>query len=72
MLDEKVTLEGLFTVILYGKDSFDAAKKKVSKEFVTNYDGEFPAKSPLGMFDSLYIPNDLGLVAKTMEEYYQG
>lgn len=72
MLDEKVTLEGLFTVILYGKESYDTAQKRRSKTFVTNYDGEYPAKSPVGMFKDLYIPNDLGLVIKTMNGYYNG
>lgn len=72
MLDEKVTLEGLFTVVLYGKESYDPTNRKSKKEFVTNYDGEFPAKSPVGMFKELYIPNDLGKVVKTMTEYYTG
>lgn len=72
MLDEKVTLEGLFTVILYGKATFDPTTKKTKKEFVTNYDGEFPAKSPIGMFESLYIPNDMGYVIKKVNNYYNG
>lgn len=72
MLDEKVTLEGLFTILLYGKSSFDNTEKKTKKEFVTNYDGEFPAKSPHGMFSDLYINNDLGLVVKKIKEYNEG
>lgn len=44
--------------------------KKVVKEFITNYDGQFPAKSPVGMFDEVGIPNDLGLVIKKVKEYY--
>lgn len=31
---------------------------------------EIPAKSPDGMFEEDFIENDLGLVAKKMEEYY--
>jgi hypothetical protein len=31
---------------------------------------EIPAKSPDGMFDKDFIPNDLGLVVKAMNEYY--
>lgn len=31
---------------------------------------EIPAKSPYEMFDSLFIPNDLALVAKKIDEYY--
>ena len=38
-------------------------------QFVTNSDGNKPAKSPLGMFKDLYIPNDLGLVSKAIDEF---
>lgn len=31
---------------------------------------EIPAKSPAGMFEEDYIPNDLGIVVKAMNEYY--
>lgn len=31
---------------------------------------EIPAKTPDGMFDEDFIPNDLGLVVKAMNEYY--
>lgn len=31
---------------------------------------EIPAKSPDGMFEQDFIPNDLGLVVKAMNEYY--
>lgn len=33
---------------------------------------EIPAKSPADMFDSDFIPNDLGYVVKCMNEYYNG
>mgnify|MGYP003592346052 FL=1 len=32
---------------------------------------EIPAKSPADMFDSDFIPNDLGIVVKAMKEYYE-
>jgi hypothetical protein len=31
---------------------------------------EIPAKSPDGMFEQDFIPNDLGMVVKSMNEYY--
>lgn len=31
---------------------------------------EIPAKTPDGMFDTDFIPNDLGIVVKAMKEYY--
>ena len=72
MLDSKVTLEGLFTVVLYGKQEWDDKEKQVTKSFVTNFDGQYPAKSPVGMFEETYILNDLGLVADAMYAYNHG
>ena len=68
-LDEKIELPGLFTVLLYTKCTWNDNDKKTTYQFVTNRDNEFPAKSPYGMFRDLYIPNDLGLVAKSIDEY---
>lgn len=69
MVDSYITPEGKFEIVLYGKASFDEKEKKPIREFVTNHDGLYPAKSPIGMFD-LYIPNDLGLVTEKVNEYY--
>jgi hypothetical protein len=68
-LDEKIELPGLFTVLLYTKCTWNDTDKKMTYQFVTNRDNEYPAKSPFGMFKSLYIPNDLGVVAKCIDEY---
>ena len=70
MVDQYITPEGKFVIVLYGKSSFDEKEKKSIREFVTNDDGVYPAKSPIGMFD-LYIPNDLGLVVDKIAEYYE-
>ena len=70
MVDQYITPEGKFEIVLYGKASFDEKEKKSIREFVTNDDGVYPAKSPIGMFD-LYIPNDLGLVVDKIAEYYE-
>lgn len=73
MVDEYCTPEGKFDVTLIGRSRYDAANKSVIKEFLTNEDEFYAsAKSPYGMFDSLYIPNDLGLVVDKVEEYYNG
>ena len=69
MVDSYITPEGKFEIVLYGKASFDEKEKKSIREFVTNDDGVYPAKSPVGMFD-LYIPNDLGVVVETANQYY--
>ena len=70
MVDSYITPEGKFEIVLYGKASYDEKEKKSIREFVTNDDGVYPAKSPIGMFD-LYIPNDLGLVVDKIAEYYE-
>ena len=70
MVDQYITPEGKFEIVLYGKSSFDEKETQSIREFVTNDDGMYPAKSPIGMFD-LYIPNDLGLVVDKIAEYYE-
>jgi len=71
MVNDYLTLEGLFTVVLYSKVS-KGNENKMSYQFVTNYDGEFPAKSPIGLFNTLYIPNDLGFVSECIDKYNEG
>nr|DAP37996.1 MAG TPA: AAA domain protein [Crassvirales sp.] len=69
MVDEYVTPEGKFDITLVGRTKLES--KKIVKEFITNED-EYTAspKSPYGMFESLYIPNDLGLVVDAVKNYY--
>ena len=71
MVDAYITVEGKFEIVLYGRARYDEKEKKSIREFVTNDDGVYPSKSPVGMFD-LYIPNDLGYVVSKIEEYYNG
>lgn len=68
MVDSYLTLEGLFSVILYTNVS-KGTDNKMNYQFVTNYDGKYPAKSPVGMFKDVYIPNDLGLVSELIDNY---
>ena len=71
MVDDYLSLEGLFTVILYTKVE-KGANNKMLYQFATNNDGVLPAKSPVGMFNNLYIPNDLGLVSTAIDSYNNG
>jgi hypothetical protein len=71
MIDQYISLEGKFDIVLYGTQDFDSKNKKAIKQFVTNFDGRYPAKSAAGMF-SLYIPNDLGYVIEQVNKYYDG
>lgn len=61
MLDDKLTVEGCFDVVIYCKDM----------KFYTQGDGISTAKSPEGMFDSVELPNDLKAVDKAIREYYE-
>ncbi len=64
MLDEKVCVEGYFTIVL----------KTVVQDgrylFSTRNDGMDTVKTPLGMFNDALIENDLAAVDKTIREYY--
>lgn len=64
MLDQQLTIEGLFTIVLLAK----ADEKR--HYFVTQSDGTNPCKSPMGMFDDTEIDNDLKMVDDTIREYY--
>lgn len=72
MLDDKVTLEGLFTVVLFTKVVVPDNQEDPEFYFLTKPDGTAPAKSPKGMFEEKLIPNDLSLVIDKIEAYYQG
>lgn len=67
MLDEKITLEGLFTIVLYTQVVADKGNNQYF--FVTQTDGNNTAKSPKGMFAEKTIPNDLTLVIKAIKDY---
>lgn len=72
MVQDYITPEGKFEIVLFGRQTIiDDGKgsKRIAKQFVTNFDGQYPAKSPIGMFPSLYIPNDLGYVIDCVNEY---
>ena len=64
MLDEKLTLEGMFSVVLLCKT--DGTRHF----FVTQSDGYTTAKSPMGMFER-EIANDLKTVDRTIRAYYE-
>jgi hypothetical protein len=64
MLDEKITLEGLFTTVLHSR-IVDGQYL-----FQTQDDGDFLAKSPMGMFEEFLIPNDLLVVKEAVENYF--
>ena len=65
LLDDKVSIEGMCTVVLR---SVYADSKYV---FMTNKEDDRDIeKSPLGMFEDREIDNDLKMVDNTIREYY--
>lgn len=65
LLDEKITLEGMFTIVL---------KTNVSDGqycFLTQNSGKDTVKSPIGLFDKYAIDNDLKYVDEKIRNYYE-
>lgn len=73
LLDTQYNLIEVVPVVLFSAVRFDD-KGTASYGFYTHrlMEGnvEIPAKSPDGMFEDDFIPNDLGIVTKAMSEYY--
>ena len=65
MLDEKITLEGLFTIVL--RTQVESGQYS----FRTQNNGNDTVKSPIGLFDTETIPNDLAAIDQTICDYYQ-
>lgn len=65
ILDEKVCIEGMFTIVLR------CIEESGKHFFVTQASDGAISKSPIGMFEDLTIDNDLLLVEKAVREYYE-
>ena len=65
LLREKITVEGLFTIVL--KTCVSEGKYY----FFTQNSGKDTVKSPLGMFDAFSIDNDLAYVDAKIRNYYE-
>lgn len=64
MLDEKLTVEGMFAIVLY------CVSDGISHNFITQSDGKTTAKSPMEMFPQV-IDNDLKFVDDEIRKYYE-
>lgn len=65
LLDEKITVEGMFTIVL---------KTNVTDgvySFLTQNSGHDTVKSPIGLFNSYAIENDLKYVDEKIRNYYE-
>ena len=65
LLDEKVCIEGMFTIVLR------CIEESGKHLFVTQSADGAVRKSPIGMFETLTIDNDLLIVEKAIREYYE-
>lgn len=65
LLDEKITVEGLLTIVL--------RTKVINGQylFTTQNNGVDTVKSPMGLFESDQIDNDLAAVDAAITDYYQ-
>ena len=63
MLDEKVIIEAMFTIV------FRAIKDGDRYVFLTRTDGLDVTKTPIGMFEEAEIDNDLKAIDKVIREY---
>lgn len=64
MLDEKVSLEGMVSIILHSI-VIDGKHK-----FLSQNDGQHIARSPIDMFESKLIDNDLLIIKNKIHEYF--
>ena len=67
MIDNVITVEGLFTYVFFSM--IRPGDEKPEYVFQTHSDGTTTAKSPFGCFEEDYIPNDLKYVLDRIAEY---
>lgn len=65
LLDEKITIEGMVTIVLRTVVDGD------NYQFATRNSGSDTTKSPMGMFGSDRVPNDLSAVDDAITSYYE-
>ncbi len=65
MLDEKITLEGMVTIVLR------TLVRDGQYLFATRNNGSDTTKTPMGLFDAEAIDNDLAAVDSAISAYYQ-
>lgn len=64
MLDNQLCIEGMFPIVLVAERMEDGYR------FITQSDGQTCAKSPIGLFDSSTIDNDLKAVDSAIRDYW--
>jgi len=67
MIDNTLTLEGLFSIVLFGR--VKKTEEGLEYGFDTVNNGENTCKAPMDMFENPFIDNDLQLVKNCIAEY---
>tara|TARA_Y100001937_G_scaffold93446_1_gene126541 strand:- start:5100 stop:5777 length:678 start_codon:yes stop_codon:yes gene_type:complete len=67
MIDNTLTLEGLFSIVLFGR--VKKTEDSLEYGFDTVNNGENTCKSPMDMFKESFIPNDLQFVKDCIKDY---
>lgn len=68
MIDSMITIEGLFTYVLFTALIRDGEGETAHK-FITQSDGSTTAKTPMGCFNEILIDNDLRYVIEQIDKY---
>ncbi len=63
-------VEKVATCVFYADPKRKSDGKGVNYQFMTNTDGRYPAKTPMGMFNETHTPNDLAAIVKIYDEFY--
>lgn len=72
MVQEYVTPEGKFDILLVGKSLWDDKEQRARKVFVTRDDGVHTSAKCHGIFSDTYILNDMGYILDEVTKYYNG
>ena len=64
MTDEKVSIEGRFAIVLHTMISDD------KYQFLTQFDGVHLAKSPIDLFPTKLIDNDMNHIVQRIDDFY--
>ena len=74
LVTEKFNMEGCFNYVLFANSEVVEGENgpRINKYFITQSDGSNTAKTPIGVFDSVKIPNDLGYILDKITEYENG
>lgn len=73
MIDNSYNPIEVVPVVLFSTVKYDENKKPIYGLYTHRCmegSAEIPAKSPADMFSEDFIPNDYGMIVKTMNEYY--